>query len=551
MSRTRRVAAIGSHSEFVLGVDVGTGSVRAGVFTLTGKMIAFSKHDITMWKPEPDFVEQSSDNIWRAAAQSVKEAVTAARIKPERIVGIAFDATCSLVGLGSKHNPVTMSPSGNPQHNVIVWMDHRAIEQAERINERQCGVLKYVGGRISPEMQIPKLMWVKENLPRSWRSATLFLDLADYMGYRATGVDIRSLCTTVCKWTYLGKEERWDRHFLATMGVVDLLDSNRIGTRILPMGTPMGPLTAEAARQFGLTTRTKVAVGSIDAHAGGIGILGSSFDEVPPLNAFEHVLALIGGTSSCHMAVSRKPHFVPGVWGPYYSAMIPGMWLSEGGQSATGSLLDFVIHDTAAFPAFQRVAKESNLTVYQMLNNLVGMAKKHNRNGPEIVRDLHILPYFLGNRSPHADPRARGMINGLTMNESVEQAALKYYATIQAIAYGTRHIIEALNEGGFQISRIHACGGGTKNPLWLQEHADITGCEIILSKEPEAVILGSAMLAAVGAGQYRSVVEASVKMSEPGKRYIPRRKTQAFHEMKFKVFKEMYRDFKKYQSMME
>jgi len=539
------------NSEFVIGVDVGTGSVRAGIFTLKGKMVAFSKRDIAIWKPKTDFVEQSSENIWQAAAESVKEAVTEAHIKPEQVVGIAFDATCSLVALDAKNNPITVSQGGNPQHNVIVWMDHRAIEQAERINERKFGVLKYVGGRISPEMQIPKLMWVKENLPQTWHSAARFLDLADYMGYRATGIDIRSLCTTVCKWTYLGKEERWDKNFFKKMCINDLLNSNKIGTQILPMGTTMATLTAEAARQFGLTTTTKVAVGIIDAHAGGIGVLGSSFDEVPPPKEFERVLALIGGTSSCHMAVSRKPQFVQGVWGPYYSAMIPGMWLSEGGQSATGSLLDFVIRDSAAHPAILKDANDSKLTVYQMLNNIVGIIKKREKKGPDIAMDLHILPYFLGNRSPDADPRARGMISGLTMDESVEQAALKYYATIQAIAYGTRHIIEAMNTGGFQISRIHACGGGTKNPLWLQEHADITGCEIILSKEPEAVILGSAMLAAVGAGKYGSVVEASVKMSTPGERYIPQRESRAFHEMKYKVFREMYRDLKKYQSMME
>ena len=538
------------NSEFVIGVDVGTGSVRAGIFTLKGKMIAFAQRGITVWRPATDFVEQSSENIWRAASESVKEAVREAHIKPEQIVGMAFDATCSLVALDAKNRPVTVSPGGNSQQNIIVWMDHRAIEQAERINKRKFAVLNFVGGKISPEMEIPKLMWVKENLPKTWNSATLFLDLADYMGYRATGIDIRSLCTTVCKWTYLGKEERWDKNFFKTMGVDDLLLSNKIGTRILPMGTTMGTLTAESAKQFGLTTKTSVAVGIIDAHAGGLGVLGSSFDEVPPLKEFERVLALIGGTSSCHMAVSRKPLFVPGVWGPYYSAMIPGMWLSEGGQSATGSLLDFIIRDTAAFPAIQKEANDRKLTTYQILNNLVGVIKNREKKGPEIAKDLHVLPYFLGNRSPNADPRARGVISGLTLDDSVEHAALKYYATIQAIAYGTRHIIEAMNEEGYHINRIHACGGGTKNPLWLQEHADITGCEIILSKEPEAVILGSAMLAAVGAGKYRSVVEASVQMSAPGERYTPQRETRSFREKKYKVFREMYCDLKKYQAMM-
>ena len=161
-----------------------------------------------------------------------------------------------------------------------------------------------------------------------------------------------------------------------------------------------------------------------------------------------------------------------------------------------------------------------------------------------------MLPYFLGNRSPIADPSARGMLSGLTLDESIETVAKLYYATIQAIAYGTRHIIEVMNTSGYRITRIHACGGGTKNPLWLQEHADITGCEILLPREPEAVLLGTAALAAVGAGAYASVTEASSHMSDIGKRYRPRRKWGAFHARKYRIFREMYNDQLKYKRIL-
>jgi ribulose kinase len=166
------------------------------------------------------------------------------------------------------------------------------------------------------------------------------------------------------------------------------------------------------------------------------------------------------------------------------------------------------------------------------------------------VSDLHVLPYFLGNRSPRANPTLKGTITGLTLDESDEAAARRYYATVQAIAYGTRHIIEELNRHGYRIRTIHACGGGTKNPLWLQEHADITGCEIVLSRESEAVLVGSAILAAVGAGKYQRILDAAVHMSSAGERFVPDRRTHAFHDKKYRVFKRLYRDSLSYRTIM-
>jgi ribulose kinase len=196
-------------------------------------------------------------------------------------------------------------------------------------------------------------------------------------------------------------------------------------------------------------------------------------------------------------------------------------------------------------------AKQRNLTGYEYLNEVVAELKQREKKGPELAKDLNMLPYFLGNRSPNADPTARGIISGLTLDDSVESVAKLYYATIQAIAYGTRHIIEEMNKHGYKIKRIHACGGGTKNPLWLQEHADITGCEIILPKEPEAVLLGSAILAAVGAGKFASIEEAAVRMSGVGEKCLPNKKHARFHQAKYQVFRKMYEHFREYKKCLE
>ena len=123
--------------KFFLGVDVGTGSARAGLFDFRGKMLASTKQDIRLWKPQPDFAEQSSDDIWAAVCRCVRAVVAEAKATAVDIAGIGFDATCSLVAVDTEGKPVSISPTGNDAQNVIVWMDHRAIPQADRINAGQ------------------------------------------------------------------------------------------------------------------------------------------------------------------------------------------------------------------------------------------------------------------------------------------------------------------------------------------------------------------------------------------------------------------------------
>ena len=535
-----------------LGIDIGTGSVRVGAFNRAGKMRGKGEHPIQIWRPRPEFVEQSSEDIWEATARAARACLRSGKIDPKSVRGLSFDATCSLVALGEDFAPVTISPTKKVNQNIIVWMDHRAIEQADRINRTGHEVLGYVGGKVSPEMEPPKLLWIKEHLKETWNRTKKFLDLADYMVYRASGNDMRSLCTTVCKWTYLGHEDangKYRLDFFDQIGIPDLFERERVPFRSYPMGLSAGGLTKKAAKELGLLEGTPVGVGIIDAHAGGIGSLGSILkDTRPHENPFEHSIALIGGTSSCHMAVSREPRFISGVWGPYYGAMIPGMWLNEGGQSATGSLIDLVIRDNSSHLDISKAARIEGTDIYSFLNQRVERMKK--QRGLEGVRHLHVLPYFHGNRSPRADPYAKGMVSGLTLSATPEDVTLLYHATVQAIAYGTRHILEAMNEKGYAIQKIQLTGGHIKNRLFVQEHADITGCEIVLPKEPEAVLLGTAILGAVAAGEFSDITRGMTSMCQAAKSISPNLSTAAFHQTKYEIFKEMYEFQKKMNDQM-
>ncbi|WP_309380355.1 FGGY-family carbohydrate kinase [Cerasicoccus frondis] len=542
---------------YFIGVDVGTGSARAGLFDAQGVRLATHSCPIQTWRPQTNHVEQSSDDIWSSVVACIQVIMRESGIAPAAVKGIGFDATCSLVALDQSGAPVTVSTNGDDAQNVIVWMDHRALKETEFVNGAgDFPIFDFVGGKISPEMQTPKLLWLKRNLPQTWSRTAHFFDLPDFLTYRATGCFTRSLCSMTCKWTYLAHEVEaggsgWCDDFFNAIELSDLVEESyaRIGAQVRPMGEPVGEgLSAQAAKELGLLPGTAVGVSIIDAHAGGIGMIGMA-EESAETDQLEHRLALIGGTSSCHMSVSPNQRSITGVWGPYYSAMVPGLWLNEGGQSATGALVDHIIFNHGATEQMLSASRESGITPYEVLNNrLESLAN----GGPmhELTRDLHVCPYFLGNRSPRANPHLVGMVSGLGLSATLDDLARIYLATIQAIAYGTRHIIEAKNESGYRIDTLICCGGGTKNPIFLQQHADITQCRILLPKEQEAVILGSAMLGAVAAGEYDSLKLAMSAMSRPGAEIQPSTESKAYHGAKYQVFHRLYEDQLAYAALM-
>lgn len=541
-------------ASYYIGVDVGTGSARAGIFDITGRMMGQASREIEMYRPQANFVEQSSDNIWQAVCQAVRDAINQSNINPVQIKGLGFDATCSLVVLDKEGKPLTVSPSGRNEQNIIVWMDHRAIVQAERINALKHPVLDYVGGVISPEMQTPKLLWLKQHMPASWQNIGHLFDLPDFLTWRATADETRSLCSLVCKWTYLAHQDGWDASYFKQIGMDDLLerDAAKIGSEVKSMGEPLGRgLTQRAASELGLLPGTAVSASIIDAHAGSLGTLGAAGPS-GELADFDRRIALIGGTSTGHMAISREPRFIKGVWGPYFSAVLPDFWLNEGGQSATGALIDHVIQSHPCYATLREQGKTQDKTIYEVLNGLLRSMAGEADKIAFLTQDIHMLPYFHGNRSPRANPNLTGMLTGLKLSRTPEDMALHYLATIQAIALGTRHIIETMNQTGYSIDTIMASGGGTKNPIFVQEHANATGCTMLLAEESESMLLGSAMMGTVAAGVYDSLPEAMNAMSRIGKTVTPQtNEIKRYYDRKYRVFREMYHDHMKYQQMMQ
>ncbi len=520
-----------------LGIDIGSASVRAGLFDTNGQRLAFAVRPIQQFHPKPLFVEQSSTDIWTQVCAVVREAVTKAAIDPARVVSIGVDATCSLVAVGQNGQSVSVAETGEAERDIIMWMDHRAAAQTAAINATKDPALAYVGGEVSIEMELPKVLWLKQNFPERYAATWRFFDLADYLVWRLADADIASVCTLTCKWNYLAHENRFSETLLSKVGLSDI--TGKVPPQILPLGSAAGKLCARAAAELGLPPGVVVATGIIDAHAGGLALVSTE-----PKGS----LAIIGGTSNCHMVVNPDPIMVPGVWGPYYGAMLPDWWLGEGGQSAAGALLDWTLRQSDAWPLLESTAKTEDRNIYAVLNDWLADLEKREK-WP--ARDLHVLSDHHGNRSPRANPHARGAIVGLTLEQGKDALARLYLATLQALAYGTRHIIESMNAAGHGIERIVMCGGGTKNPYWLRENADATGCEIHLVSEEDAVTLGAALLGSVACGAFASMPEAAATMVRPGGSVKARPETQPFHDAKYAVYLKLYEDMERCRSAMQ
>ncbi len=503
---------------YILGIDVGSGSARCGVFDENATLIGVGKHPIREHRPQTDFVQQSSDDIWQGIRSAVADALATAHINGAEVSALSYSATCSLVLLDKSGQPLALNKTDIPW-NIIMWMDHRAGAETEECNTTASEVLKNLGGSMSVEMEIPKLMWIKRNRPELWANLGYAGDLADYLCFRSSGTLQRSICTLGCKWTYDDDAGGWNRPFLDQVGLGDLISAARLPERATPIGADTGHLTRQAAEDLGLPQSCRVGMGLIDAHAGALGTSGLAAD------GGAKRLALIAGTSNCHIAITPDRVEVPGIWGPYKGAVLDGHYALEGGQSATGAALDQILK------MFGRSGADQHTSLAQIyLDRLV--------QDPEYGSEICVLPDFLGNRSPFADPSLRGAILGLSLEEPSTLLPKLYGATALGIAFGTRQIIEAIRKSGVPIEVVDLSGGHAKSDLLVQLYADAAGCEVVRSGCEEPVLLGAAVAAASAlsdATDFRAAAQSQTVM-----RHWPDPERAARLDTRYRVFTSHY-----------
>ncbi|KAF8516640.1 Pentulose kinase [Gautieria morchelliformis] len=552
-----------------IGIDVGTGSVRATLVRQDGITLATSTQPITTFRDKSDhrIFEQSTTDIWKGIAACVRACLAQANVNPSTVKGLGFDATCSLAVSDENGEPVTITEGGdigtNGERNVILWADHRAEAEAEQINASGSIVLNYVGGKMSLEMEIPKVLWLKRHMPADLFERCHFFDLPDYITYLATSARTRSACSLTCKCSYPA--------FFRAIGLQSMIDNDfrqldDDGKRgLLTAGLPVGRgLSAEAAEELGLVKGTPVGSGVIDAYAGWIGTIAARYrvsphdeqvSESPNQEEARFRLAAVAGTSTCHLVQTPEGHFVPGVWGPYQDSVFPGWWMNEGGQSSTGQLIDFMIAIHPARPVLEKTASERGVSTFEVLESELERLRveKGVATLTELTANLHFYPDLHGNRSPIADPKMAGSISGLTLDDSLTDLAKKFNVTLEAIALQTRHILDEMDAHGHDIRGIYMSGSQSRNTSLMQLIANTCSVPVIVPHSPSAaVVLGAAMLGRFAAEvsvlgrklsddeQRKKLWHIMVEMTQPGQLVKPSvtPREKRLLEVKYKIFRE-------------
>ena len=490
---------------YVLGIDVGTQSLRACLFDLEGLLVAEASAAYPTAQPHPSWVEQDPQDWLHALIQSVAAVVQQSGVPPSAIAALSYACTsCTVVALDA---------AGRPLRKALLWMDERARHEADRITALGHPALRYGGGREgkeSPQWMIPKALWLAAHEPAVFQAARWIVEQTDFFTFQLTGRWTASRSNAAAKWHYAAERGGLPVDLLEALGCPAI--GSKWPQEVLAVGTPLGRISPAFAQATGLAPETLVAQGGVDAHAGMVGV-----GALEPGD-----MALVIGTSTCHMAQSKQPVYAD-VWGPYAEAVADGLFTLGGGQSTTGSIMQWLL---------ERIGGKQ--ASYEQMDALAAQV-------PPGSEGLLALDFFQGNRTPFKDPLARGAVWGLTLRHGPEHLWRAFY---EAVGFGTRAILENLGQEGYRVRRLLAAGGGAKSALWMQIHADASRCPVQLTLCEEPTALGAAIWAGVGAGLFRSAGEAAASLVRLGRLFTPDPAVAQLYDRYYRLYLETYQRLK-------
>lgn len=502
--------------KLVIGVDGGTESIRACCFdAVTGAVVGKScAVPYPTYHPRPGWAEQDPADWYQNMGEAVRGAVSSVPGDNEdyEFCSICVDTTCCSV--------VVLDENKEPIRNCLLWMDSRSAPQTQEIMTKckgdpalrvNCGG----DGPLSAEWMTPKALWIRQNEPEVWAKAETVCEYQDYINYKLTGEICASSCNAASRWHWDGEECIMDcttenpypgrpLSLYSKLGILDLAD--KLPRRCLPMGSQVGKLTPEASKHLGLPMGLPVTQGGADAFVGMIG-LGC-------INPGQ--MCLITGSSHLHCVVSSLPSSSKGVWGAYKGAPLPGINFAEGGQSSTGSIIRWARNLFGASDIEYRELDAEAAAISPGSDGLVA------------------LETFQGSRTPITDPMAKGALLGITLSHT---RAHIWRAFMEAVCFGTKACVQALENAGHKCEEIVIAGGATRSELWLQMHSDVTGKSVVVCENADAPLLGCAILASVNSGVFASVQDAVDSMVRIKKRLQPTKDTSTEYD---KIYRDVY-----------
>ena len=531
-----------SDTKYVIGVDYGTLSGRALLVRVSdGAEIASAVHEYshgvmedtlpaTGKKLPPDWALQMPSDYVDVLKKTVPEVLKQSGINPQDVIGIATDFTaCTVLPVTADGTPLNELPEfkNNPHAYIKLWKHHSAQPHADRINElahaRNEKWISRYGGKISSEWEFAKALQLLEESPDIYNHMRYWIEAADWIIWQLCGNYVRNICTAGYKGIYQDGQYPSKDFLTALNPNFANFVTEKLEHTLGELGAKAGTLSKEAAQWTGLPEGIAVAVGNVDAH-----VTSAAANAVNPGQ-----MVAIMGTSTCHVMVSDQLAEVPGMCGVVPGGIVSGKLGYEAGQSGVGDLFGWFANNYAS-GEYQALAKAAGVDIHTYLSNLASQS-------PVGSHGLVALDWHSGNRSTLVDHRLSALIVGLTLATKPEEI---YRAIVESTAFGARKIVKTFNDSGVPVKEFIAAGGLIKNKFVMQIYADVLNMPITVIRSAQGPALGSAIHAAVAAGAYKDVVQASAAMGGvEDEKFTPIAANAKIYDQLFAHYNELYERF--------
>ena len=493
----------------VIGIDIGTSGTKALAINPQGKILAEASAGYLLHHPQPLWSEQDPEDWWQATVKVVRSVVKQARLKAADVKAIGLS--------GQMHGSVFLDKHDRVIRRALLWNDQRTEAECAEIEKRAGGrkqLIKLVANPALTGFTAPKILWLRNHEPRNFARLAKVLLPKDEIRRRLTGEYATEVSDASGMLLLDVVKRKWSKTLLSKLE----LDESLLGT-CYESEEITGKLTQDVAKLLGLTTDCVVVGGAGDCAAGAVGngIVKSG------------LLNTSLGTSGVVFAYSDQPEFDPEGRLHTFCHAVRGKWHMMGVTlCAAGSLQWF--HDAVC--AVDLKGKGKNL--YEQLTQ--GAA-----DVPPGSEGLQFLPYLAGERTPHLDPHARGAFVGQTLTHTRNHLTR---AIMEGVTYSLRDSFEIMTSLGVPVKQIRASGGGAKNPFWRQLQADVFGKPVFAMVADEGAAYGAALLATVGAGQYKDITEACAATIETANETKPHSSAKKVYDRAFPVYQSLYRSLK-------
>ena len=458
--------------QYFIGIDIGTSAAKTLLMDEHGVVTAQVSREYPLYQPANGWAEQDPEDWRNAVFSAVRELMERSQAEPEQVMGIGFS--------GQMHGLVMLDENGKPIRRSIIWCDQRSAAQTQEM----CSLMpeeKWLEITANPPIAAwtaAKILWMRKEEPENWEKCRHILLPKDYIRYCLTGVFATDVSDASGMQLLDVKNRVWSDTVLECLSI-----DKAMLAQVFESQEVTGTLLPEAAKELGLTEKVKVVAGAADnaAAAVGIGVVrdGESFTTI--------------GTSALLYTHLERYTPVPGGGLHLCCAAVPGSWFTMGGPQAAGLSLEW-FKDFYCQDMIEQADRE-NRNVYQLINEA---AEKIPAGSERLI----YMPYLMGERTPHMNPKCRGAFVGLNI---IHQKSHLLRAIMEGIAYSLADCNALLKETGTEISSMKACGGGSKSKLWRQILADLYECEIQTLAEEEGPAYGVAILAGVGTGVFPDV----------------------------------------------